>query len=133
MAELTTYEKCRAIRQGLVNQAASVMVYRLWDDKFAARKIREFPKNVENQEDSELYCNIQPSELTMGEAIELGFCKWSDENPIYLIPLWLFPFLAEEIEVGCISGAPVSLRKKLELDNEQRFNCIAYGIIPKTT
>ena len=133
MSELTTYKKCRQIRQGLVNQAANVMTYKSWSDESAAKEIREFPDNVKNQENGDSYYNIQLSELTAEEAIELGFCKWSDENPIYLIPLWLLPFLAEELEVGCIDDKPISKRKKSELDNDNRFGCLAYGIMPRPT
>ena len=35
---------------------------------------------------------------------ELGFGRWSEKHQCGLIPLWLMPFLADEIEVECIDG-----------------------------
>lgn len=43
---------------------------------------------------------------------DLGFGKWSEESTIRLIPLWLFPFLAEEIETECIDGEKKLTKKK---------------------
>lgn len=122
----TTYEKCCGIRRILLNRAAEVMCYHNWDDAFATKQIRELPEFFRDRWPN--YCDVQPAELTSAQCDELGFGSWSKENPMRLIPLWLFPFLAAEIKTQCIDGSTVL--KKADMDNDHRFGCLAYGIIP---
>jgi hypothetical protein len=138
MENMTTYEVCRWIRKAIVNRAAQVMAYASWSDEFATQEIRDFPKNVRDNETDKLgegevfqsAFGIQPSDLTDDEMLELGFGKWEEGNPIRLIPLYLFPFLADEMEIEDINGEK-SIMKKSDMDNDQRFGCLAYGVIPK--
>jgi hypothetical protein len=123
---MDTYKLCKAIRRRIVNRAAEVMNYTSWSDDFAAKKIRSIPTAILSDE------NFQPirvEELTAEQMDDLGFGSWSEENPIRLIPLWLFPFLPEEINCGCIDGESGTL-KKSEMDNDHRFGCLAYGVMP---
>jgi hypothetical protein len=62
---------------------------------------------------------------------DLGFGKMTEESPMWLIPLWLLPFLPDIIETECINGTK-SVLKKSEIDNDERFGCLAYGVYPKT-
>ena len=125
---MTTYEKCKAIRRMIINRAAEVMAYDNWSDDFAVKQIRKFPDELSKQT-GEKYFGIQPAEMTDKQLEELGFGRWSDETPMRLIPLWLMPFLADEIETECIDGVK-KLTKKSEMDNDNRFGCLAYGVIP---
>ena len=59
---------------------------------------------------------------------DLGFGRWSEDNPMRLIPLWLYKFLPDEIESESISGK--SVRKTADMDNDSRYGCLAYGICP---
>lgn len=127
MEEFTAVELCRSIRRIMINRSAECMTYATWSDEFIAKEIREIPKIVKEWKE---YHPIDPNELTRDEMIELGFGKWSDEDPMYLIPLWLLPFLPDEIECGCIDGEK-SLMKIAEMDNDNRFGCLAYGVMPK--
>lgn len=113
----------------LINRAAEVMAYANWGDDFAAKQIRNFPSELADQETGKNYFGIQPAEMTDKQLEELGFGRWSDETPMRLIPLWLFPFLAEDIEIECIDGEKMTT-KKSEMDNDNRFGCLAYGVIP---
>lgn len=72
---------------------------------------------------------IQPADMTDRQLDALGFGRWSSQSPMRLIPLWLFPFLAESLVVECIDGE-TKLIKKSEMDTDSRFGCLAYGIIP---
>jgi hypothetical protein len=72
---------------------------------------------------------IDPTDLSFEEMIELGFGSWSEESPMRLIPIWLFPFLADEFKSESISGSKHS--KLSEIDNDHRFGCLAYGVVPK--
>lgn len=128
---MNTFEKCKTIRRMMMNRAAEVMAYKNWGDDFAAKQIRNAPEEIEKMKGGKELFGIQPVELTEDEMTDLGFGKWSEETPMRLIPLWLFPFLAEEIETECIDGEK-KLTKKSEMDNDNRFGCLAYGVIPKS-
>ena len=123
---MTTYELCKAIRRRIVNRAAEVMNYTSWDHEFAANEIRTIPAKIMADEAFE---PIRLEELTAEQMDDLGFGMWSEENPMRLIPLWLFPFLPEEINCGCIDGENGKL-KKSEMDNDHRFGSLAYGVMP---
>jgi hypothetical protein len=123
---MNTFEKCQTIRRVIVNRAAEVMAYTNWGDDFAAKQIREIPVSL-LERNPELG-QIQPAELTNDECDSLGFGRWSEDNPMRLIPLWLLPFLADEIKTTCIDGSSVS--RKADMDNDNRFGCLAYGVTP---
>ena len=119
---MNTYEKCQQIRRFILNRAGEVYNYTNWDDEFAAKQIREIPSKTEDK--------IDVSDLTATEMDDLGFGKWAKEDPMFLIPLWLFPFLPDKIEAGCIDGEK-KVYNKSEMDNDHRFGCLAYGVMPK--
>jgi hypothetical protein len=123
---MTTFEKCQVVRRVIMNRTAEVMSYANWEDDFAVRRIREIPADLLKQ--SPELGGIQPSELTDAECDNLGFSRWSEENPIRLIPLWLLPFLADEIKTTSISGNDVF--RKADMDDDNRFGCLAYGVLP---
>jgi hypothetical protein len=123
---MTTFEKCQVVRRIIMNRTAEVMSYTNWEDDFAVRQIREIPADLLEQ--SPELGGIQPSELTDAECDNLGFSLWSKENPIRLIPLWLLPFLADEIKTTSISGTDVF--RKADMDDDNRFGCLAYGVLP---
>lgn len=123
---METFELCKMIRRAIVNRAAEVMAYESWSADFCAKQIREIPEWVKG---SENFSQIRPAELTAEQMEELGFGRWSDESPLMLIPLWLLPFLADEFEGGCIDGES-RVFKRDDLDNDHRFGCLAYGVVP---
>ena len=127
---MTTYEKCKNIRRMIVNRAAEVMNYS-WDDDFSTKWIRLFPDGLKEQKKHGVdYFGIQPSDLTETEMMELGFGVWSEETPMRLIPLWLYPFLADEITVESIIGKKATI-KRTDIDTDNRFGCLAFGVIPR--
>lgn len=123
----STFDTAKTIRRVILTKAAESMNYRNWSTAFVGSEIKEIPVIIKN---SEWFYPINPSDLTENEMIELGFSKWSEEDPMYLIPFWLFHFLAEELECGCIDGEKRKFNKS-EMDNDHRFGCMAYGIMPK--
>lgn len=126
---MTTFEKCCAIRRMILNRAAEVMAYEKWSEELATGKIRNFPKDLAEQKTGKDYFGIQPAKMTDKQLEELGFGRWSKKTPMRLIPLWLMPFLADEIDVECIDGEK-KLIKKSDMDKDNRFGCLAYGVIP---
>ena len=69
------------------------------------------------------------AELNAEQMDDLGFGGWSEENPMRLIPLWLYQFLPDEIETECIDGKKTRL-KKSEMDTDNRYGMLAYSILP---
>lgn len=128
---MNTFEKCQNIRRMIINRSAEVMVYNSWSDSFAAKQLRDFPKELNSTENGCKYFDIDPCDLTEPEMSDLGFGFWQAGNPMRLIPLWLYPFLAEEFPTECIDGE-TALMKKSELNTDSRFGCLAYGVLPKT-
>jgi len=125
--ERTTFEIAKHIRSIIVPRAAASMNYTNWGADFVASQIREIPEMIKK---TNWFVPINPADLTEAEMRELGFGKWSKEDPMFLIPLWLFPFLPDEVDCGSISGEKRIL-KKSEMDNDHRFGCLAYGVVPK--
>ncbi len=121
---MTTYEKCKAVRRIILNRAAEVMNYE-FGDKSAANSIREIPEML-----AEKIGKINILELTARQMDDLGFMKWEKDGQMRLIPLWLFQFLPDEIESESINGVK-SVMKRAEMDNDNRFGCLAYGVLPK--
>lgn len=121
---MTTYEKCKRVRRFMLNKAAEVMNYTNWSDEFSTKQIREITDIVDQQ-----IGKINIAELTKEQMDDLGFGTWSEDNPMRLIPLWLFKFLPDEIESECINGTKTVL-KTAEMDNDHRYGYLAYGIWP---
>lgn len=120
---MTAYESAKRIRNYVMQKSAEVMNYQNWSNEFAVQQIREIP------EKSKSIGTVNISQLTEEQMNDLGFGRWSEENPMRLILLWLFPWLPEEVEVGCIDGVKQIL-KKSEMDTDHRFGYLAYGIFP---
>lgn len=127
---METYDKCKSLRMVIVNRAAEVMAYASWSDDFAASQIRNIAFDLKNSGKCDSFFNIQPSEMTDSQLEDLGFGKWSEDTPMRLIPLWMLPFLAEKLEVEDINGEKSVVVTK-DIDNDNRFGCLAYGVIPK--
>ena len=107
----------------LVNRISETIIYD-WNKEF---KIRENKKNFEKFYE-ELRKYIDFTKLTVSEAKELRFQKWSDEQPnLWLFPLYLVPIIPEGLEVTSISGRNYKYEKD-KADNDIRFGCVAYGI-----
>jgi hypothetical protein len=122
-----TFEIAKHIRSIIVTRAAESMNYINWSADYVASQIREIPEMIKK---TNWFVPINPADLTEAEMRELGFGKWAEEDPMFLIPLWLFPFLPDEVDCGSISGEKRIL-KKSEMDNDTRFGCLAYGVMPK--
>ena len=107
----------------LVNKISETIIYD-WKDGF---KIKENKKSFEEFYE-ELKKHIDFTKLTVEEAKELRFKRWSDEQPnLWLFPLYLVPIIPEGLEVTSISGNKYKYEKE-KADNDIRFGCVAYGI-----
>jgi len=120
----TEYEKCKAIRAALLIAVGENMTYSSWNE-------RTQTENVQNMK-TDLLDNdiiVDPTKLTK-EALEiLEFPKWDDETEtiLYLMPIWLVPFIKEGLRMTTISGGTITTPCK---DNDNRFGAVAYGVVP---
>lgn len=107
----------------LVNKVSQTIIYN-WADDF---KVGENNENFETFYE-ELKKHIDFTKITVEEAKELRFQRWSEEQPdLWLFPLYLVPIIPEGLEVTFISGEKAKYEKD-KLDNDIRFGCVAYGI-----
>lgn len=120
---MTTYDKCKAVRNHILARAAAVMNYP-WDDEFSAKQIRETHEKAGKD-----YATLDITKLTASQMEDLGFGKWSKNDPMWLIPLWLYQWLPEVMETKCIDGT-VEVLRKAKMDTDHRFGYLAYGIYP---
>ena len=105
----------------LANRVAETTEYN-WNSDFCKKEIKEATEKVIE----ELKKHINWDNLTKQDCIELRFRKWDDSN-LYLIPLYLFPIIPIGLKVYCIDGDEI-INDGTNLDNDNRFGCIAYGI-----
>ena len=122
MDNISTYEKCKAIRDVILITASEIMNYQSWNAEFGKKELLSIS-------DDKRLLGIDPYDLTEDQMINLGFKRWSKDTELMLIPLWLFKFLADDVNVECIDGTKVD--KKSEMDNDNRLGCLAYGVVPK--
>lgn len=127
MDEYTTYELCRYLRNLIVIRAADVMNYTNWSDDFAVKYMRDL---IEKLRALPYFTPVQPAELTTEQMDDLGFGCWTSDSPTRLIPLWLYPFLADEVLLGNVVNGKPGVLKKAEMDTDQRGGCLAYGVLP---
>lgn len=106
------------------NKVAETVQYTNWSDEFCREEIKRATDRFVN----ELKKYINFNNLTEGEAQELRFGKWSDDEPdLYLIPLYLLPILPIGTKLTCINGQKI-VYDGHNIDNDVRFGCLAYGV-----
>ncbi|MGL5153113.1 MAG: hypothetical protein ACRC7N_21340 [Clostridium sp.] len=110
----------------LTNKVSEVNEFKNWQNDFKVKEVEgAFDKFYSSLKANK---HIDLENLTVYEAEELRFCKWSDELPtLYLFPLWIVPLIPEGMEVKSISGNTFKYSKD-SADNDVRFGCVAYGI-----
>ena len=70
------------------------------------------------------YINWQ--NLTVEEALELRFCRWEEESDLYLIPIWLYPFIPEDLVLTSIGGNKAFVSC---ISTDTRFGRLSWGIL----
>lgn len=122
---MTQFELAKRYMVMHSNKMAECVEYG-WSSDFIASEIKGFPEKLKSMSG---YQSIDPNNLTKSQLIELGGNKWSEELPnLVLIPIWMLPHLPDEFKGASFSGEEVTM-KKSEIDNDQRFGCLAYGVI----
>ena len=126
MSEHTTFEICDYIRRCLLLRAAESIVYD-WSQDIKLSRITDAVSFIHRTAN---YRPVDPNDLTREEMTALGFCPWSDELEMLLIPLWLKPFLCEQFVAVSFDGKQFTCDTST-MDDDHRFGMLAYGVIPK--
>lgn len=112
----------------IANAAAMQNVYAdYWGYKFRC-------ENTDKELDkvyAELQEHIDWDNLTYAECEELRFGIWEKENPLRLIPIWLYRAIPNGTKLTCIDGTEIVFERDKFKDTDVRYYCLAYGIIPK--
>lgn len=121
---MNTFKTLKNIQHCITRRTAEVLAYS-WSDDFCLKYIREMVGVVK---DTDWFPNdgVDIQELSIAEMEELGFGLWNDASQLRLIPLWMAPYLNQNTDVLSIRGESCKLS---EADNDNRFGCIAYGIV----
>lgn len=125
---MNTFQKIESIKAHVLAMASESMVYTDWDIEFAASNVIGIPAWIKTNK-TEL-SNLDLSELSSDDCVKLGFSKWNTETGLYLylIPLYLFPFLPSDVDFTSVIGERVSRLE--EISNDSRMGFLAYGISP---
>ena len=115
----TSYENALSYRQVLVTSAAQCVEYN-WSADFIKSRM----------EAGRAYASrytVDPEELTEEELKLLGCRVWDNtqEDKLYLLPLWLLACLPKTVNLMDISGHKVTQKDKI--DNDERYGMLAYG------
>lgn len=121
--QMETFEKCRIIRAFILRRASEVLVYENWSEGFAVDWLRGCVQVCKEDKKTNFF-DINPSDLTLEQVLLLGFLKFGENQ--YLVPLWLYPFLNDELTLTCIDGTPVT--KKTEIDTDNRSGMLGYYV-----
>ncbi len=127
----TQYELANNVRSYMVNALAECISYD-WSSEFKISKINEVKEKLNKEVPF-----IDFSSMSTEQLSDLGFCLWDEDCKFLLIPLWAYGFLKCGTELHCISGERKTVTESYQdndskdyIDNDVRFGCIAYGIIP---
>ena len=124
---LLDYEIARRFKHHLANLAGRILrdAQQSWNrDKSALEQLQEAVKHFEYS-----YEKCDPAKLTEEEMDMLSFGRWSRDNPMRLLPIWILPILPDEFEAECIDGEK-KVFKKSEIDHDDRFGFLPYGVFP---
>lgn len=138
MKSLSTYFKCVAIRNSLLVRASRVLTNTVTDNEKDGL-IGIFDRIPEWEKEYGSF-KIDPNDMTVEEMDDLGFVTPIGKYGIYssgdfcAIPIWLYPFLADEFVYSTNLAYP-RLNKKSNMDisyeNQIDYAILNYCIIPK--
>lgn len=121
---MNQFETAKYIRSCILQTASEIMNYS-WSSDFCFSELKNLEDKLKNYE---WFSLINPTKFTKEQLLELEFVKWEDASDMYLIPLWIYPFLVDNFEATSINGEKVYSKNKINLDNRQGL--LAYGVFP---
>ena len=121
---MSDYEFLLIVRETIINRAAEVFNYG-WSDDLSSERIKEIPDVFSK---CDYFRKVDPNEMSIEQLENLGFKKWDGESGLMLIPLYLYPFLKDGLMCASISDIEARPIKVSDIDTDNRFGCLAYGI-----
>lgn len=118
-----TFIALNTVLKAIANRAAMCCAYKSWSDDYCRTSLRK-----EWQRDSSFPAELNQEtfdKLSVDELRALGFGLWSNDEPLWVIPLALWPLVPNGTELHCINGGTITKSDDTDLDN--RFGCVAYG------
>lgn len=111
----------------LANAVAQGIVYEEhWSPEFCHKENKEAFKKVNN----ELSKALDWDKLTEQDCKELRFGVWEKENPLRLIPIWLYKAIPMGTKLTSTGGKEIVFDGN-NIDTDTRYGYLAWGIIPK--
>ena len=121
---MSDYEFLLIVRETIINRAAEVFNY-VWSDDLSSERIKEIPDVFSK---CDYFRKVDPNEMSIEQLESLGFKKWDSESGLMLIPLYLYPFLKDGLMCASILDIEARPIKVSDIDTDNRFGCLAYGI-----
>lgn len=115
------------IRKAVVKTTArlfSSKVYENWNDSFA--------REESNKTMDALVKFLKTKDLTKAskqQLRDLGCQAWDEDSPVLLVPLYIALSLPKDTEVMGIGGE-VEKHDPDRFDDDIRFGCCAFGLVP---
>ena len=89
------------------------------DDAFCSQLIKDAVNSITTD---------QLGSLSEKDLSDMGFALWSHEDPLYLFPLWIVPYVKGTEKIRSINEKEMTMDELRELgDLDTRVGCIAYG------
>lgn len=126
---LSTFDKCKKIKNLLLTQIGDALSYESWSRELVSDSFKSMPDYFVKWKKNHKDFKIDPTDLTLNEMDELGFGRHPKKRGMRLIPIWLFPFLADEFECEDLSGKKYS--ELYKMDNEHTSGFLPYGVTTK--
>lgn len=125
--ELSEYEIAASIRSHLLRVVSEVMNYhKHWSNEFSIKSIDEITDKIKS---ANWFRFIDPYEFNQDQLLDLDFRRWSEDSQLMLAPLWLFQFLKDGVKYIDIDDQEIIFNKS-DADNDNRYGCLSFGIIP---
>lgn len=121
------YETACTIKNIYLKVLAELTTYN-WSNDF---KVSEVDNLVDRIKSYNWFKEINPNKLTKNNIISLGGMEFSENSDLVLLPLWMLPFITETFAGADINNGDIRTINKKNVDNDNRFGCLAYGVIPK--
>ena len=129
---MTEFEKAKSLQIYYAGVFGQCAIYGDWDADFVKKQI----VLAYNSGIGEIGF-IDFIQLTEAQLSLIGAKPWSEFSELMLLPVWTYRHLMIGMPVITITGEELTVGvgytlrgHENYLDNDQRFNCLAFGVIP---
>lgn len=126
---LSTYAYLSRVLIVTANTAAMGAAYKTWTDEYCRKGLEDVWLDRRRPEDGRKVTVAEISELPIFDKRSLGMAAWDDG--LWLIPLWMFNYIADGEEFVSIDGERV-VKGVDHIDFDTRSGLIAYGFEGQT-